>query len=240
MPSHRFRCSRYDFGQCILFDGSPHPDGHADVQGLGACLIPAPMSSARVFLRVQGQRRQGGPQQRPWRQRAAVQWPDTAFPRRGAQSPSQRCLHRTLAPPPCSSEASLCRCVTSLLSLCSGCAEHMPALMQERASTPTCHACCLSPGWNARHASCTHAHCCGIMCIHARHCQACQQVRVREAVAVHSQVAADSLLAEVSATLLSVNEMAGRTPRTSSVSLSNSFQNWAKARPSTPLHVEHD
>ena len=33
---------------------------------------------------------------------------------------------------------------------------------------------------------------------------------------VHSQVEADSLLAEVSATLLSVHEMAGRTPRTSS------------------------
>jgi hypothetical protein len=37
-----------------------------------------------------------------------------------------------------------------------------------------------------------------------------------DVLVMHLQVEADSLLAEVSATLLSVHEMAGRTPHTSS------------------------
>ena len=70
---------------------------------------------------------------------------------------------------------------------------------------------------------------------------------MREALAVHLQVAADSLLAEVSATLLSVNEMAGRTPRTSSASLSMfsklskdkaiySLKCWGRLRASLNMH----
>ena len=80
---------------------------------------PAATTSALVLMWVQGEWWQGRFYQRiPWRQRAAVQWPDAAFPRRGAQSPGQRPLHWALTPPPCSSMRLFHKCFQSCFVSC--------------------------------------------------------------------------------------------------------------------------